>query len=858
MDTYPGYMCGPCNEGYVGNGVVCSPNGTVNIATSSQFIQATVGSAVTVTVTSLGAAASSVSLNVTGLDPSRFQITSALTLSFTPKNPSANFTLSLLASQSILPAIAFTIQLTNAQGGAVLGPAAVAIVSVEAYNAVTGEIGFFNSVGPTLPDLTSSINVPVVRSVPSGDVSGLLAVDVSFSTNSSLAPAGVVSFAAGAAVANATVVVNKGAEPGLGFYILVTLVSDANITLGFNANITFFVADYNNAHGLLSITPSVQSVAVGTAGSVTIARGAGAFGAVSALLRVVPGTAQSSQYTYNKAALQLAWSDGNSAPITFSFNVIDDGVPKLAEWFTIQILSTGTTGDVAVNSALQVANITIPANNNPHGVIALETSTNITVESKSIAYLAAIRSAGTFGLVTVNYAITGPAAAVAGFGSSAMGVFTFPPGVSTSTVKIYYQHQGPPLDVSFVTLSISNPTGGAVLDSDPNSLEQAVELTDYAANPSGVFAVVVDPQFEAIVSQPVPYGSNFSVDVVRTGSAFDEVELSLSPTAAQRARIKLLEYPTYKLTFAPGQGIQTLTVLVQDDGQPHNASVIILNLGLVSVNGGQVLGAALNGTANTIAFTLPPVNSPKGIFVIDSASQLITTSLGQQSIITLRRTFGSAGAFNVLYAISAQPLQVLDLNSGVASFSDGQATATITLQSIDSGFPVLNQSFSVTLDSVVALDVMNPVNTTGPFIGGQSVALINVPPAHDPFGRFAFASPTSLTVTKNVGTFAVNVLRTAGELGAVNVNFVLLGTAVQGVDYTITPSNGVLSFAASQAMGTFKVVFNGCCIRIYFTDTLPSDLSHPQCSAQRRSHHHHTAHKHHPSNCPVRWHCDPH
>ena len=316
-----------------------------------------------------------------------------------------------------------------------------------------------------------------------------------------------------------------------------------------------------------------------------------------------------------------------------------------------------------------------------------------------------------------------------------------------------------------------------------------------------------------------------------------------APTLAQQSRISLVNFPTYQMTFVPQQTIQTVMVQVQDDGQPHNASVIILNLGLVSVNGGSVLGAALNGTANTLQFTLNPVNSPKGVYEFAAASATTAVVLGQQGSLTVTRNFGTTGPFALTYVFSPSPIQVIDINSGQLAFADGQASAAITFELIDTGFPSLFQSFNVYLDSITALDpTNNPVNVTGPFIVPQfSLAVINVPPAHDPYGRFAFASPNSFSVTKNVGTFAVTVLRSQGKLGAVTLQFSLLGTAVLGVDYTISPSGGSLNFAANQAQASFLVCVYPAC---RFDSNIHAGDHSQQLHAQPRRHNCHRAHRH--------------
>ncbi len=66
-------------------------------------------------------------------------------------------------------------------------------------------------------------------------------------------------------------------------------------------------------------------------------------------------------------------------------------------------------------------------------------------------------------------------------------------------------------------------------------------------------------------------------------------------------------------------------------------------LGLLSVNGGQVLGAALDGLADTLTFSLEPVNSPSGVFGFDPQSFSTSGPVGSTVQLTVVRIGGSKG-----------------------------------------------------------------------------------------------------------------------------------------------------------------------------------------------------------------------
>jgi hypothetical protein len=233
---------------------------------------------------------------------------------------------------------------------------------------------------------------------------------------------------------------------------------------------------------------------------------------------------------------------------------------------------------------------------------------------------------------------------------------------------------------------------------------------------------------------------------------------------------------------------------------------VTLDLGLVSVNGGAVNGAALNGTANSLSFSLEPLNAPGGVFSIDDNSLVTVSTVGSNLSFVVARGAGTSGAFSVVYVITSSVLTIVDPNNGLLAFDDGQANGSINIQIVDSGFPLLNQSFSLELQGVVATnpDQAN-VTENGPYIASQASAFVAVLPSHDPYGRFGFTAAANVTVAESIGTFAVSVQRTSGLIGAVSLAFTVEGTAKLGTDFRLLPSQGALSFASQQSSAAFLV-----------------------------------------------------
>ncbi len=73
-------------------------------------------------------------------------------------------------------------------------------------------------------------------------------------------------------------------------------------------------------------------------------------------------------------------------------------------------------------------------------------------------------------------------------------------------------------------------------------------------------------------------------------------------------------------------------------------------------------------------------------------------------LFRLNHTLAISGSYNVTYAISATSIAIVDVLNGQLPFADGQSSATISLQLVDSGFPSLDSSFTVTLGLYYIID----------------------------------------------------------------------------------------------------------------------------------------------------------
>jgi hypothetical protein len=760
---------------------------------------------VMINVTANSLIGSSVAFTVSGIDSSLYQVATSSPLYF----PAVNST--DLAVQTISigfgpdnmthPAQTVTVTLTS-PSGAILGSQVVATIIVKAIDNQYGVVGFLDAAGPySVSSAQTSINMTLWRDA--ANASTLVAASVTAITNDSACTfSGPAQFAAGSTIAMLQMNITKGGAPTLGRSVQVTLQQVGNTPVGFDNTTSVWIAGFNSPYGLLGMTVATLSVSPNQQGTVYVSRAAGTTGAISTQLIVTPGTAPSSQYSYSHGALTLSWADGTFATQSFTFNVLDDGTPKLARWFTIQLSNLTTTGMADIDSTHNIVNVTIPASNNPYGLLGWANA-SMQVEEGGMVYLTVQRTYGTFSAVSVQYTMYGPSQALAEFGSLTAGTFQFAAGATTSTISIQTMNDNIPQDIRTVTVVLSAPTNGAVLDS--SNANATITITDYNDLPAGQFQL-------GSLSLPssVQVGSNFTVNIVRTVSAIGSVTVYFGPSAQYASRIQMVGYNNYTVAFSANQYSIPVTFVVLDDQAPHNVTAVTMTLGLISVNYGPVLGARLNAAASQFTFTIQPVASPKGIFGFVQANANINTSKGQNITIPVVRSGGSQGSFSIAYSvIGTAGLQVSDYSNGLLSFAAGVSSVNIALGVIDDGIPQLLRTFNVSIIAVSGSDPNNPVNATGPFISTNTITTVTVAPSHDPYGRFSFQMDSNVTVSENVGNVSIVVNRLSGSFGAVNVTFsIQAATLTLGSDFSIIPSNMVLTFAAGQSFAYITLVLN--------------------------------------------------
>lgn len=234
--------------------------------------------------------------------------------------------------------------------------------------------------------------------------------------------------------------------------------------------------------------------------AISVARSGGADGAVSVSFATANGSATAGS-DYAESAGTLSWTDGDSAPKSFSLAITNDTQVEGNE--TILLSLGAPTGGAALGS-LSTATLTINDNDSaPAGTLQFGAASTAADESAGEATITVTRGGGSSGAVSVQYQATDGSAQAGNDYQPTSGTLSWTNGdTAAKTFDV------PVLDDSLlegtetVNLALSAPTGGAVLGS-PSTAVLSLTDDDEATGPcvdddttlcflSGRFRLVVD------------------------------------------------------------------------------------------------------------------------------------------------------------------------------------------------------------------------------------------------------------------------------------------------------------------------------------------------------------------------------
>ncbi|MEJ2618968.1 MAG: Calx-beta domain-containing protein [Candidatus Thiodiazotropha sp.] len=335
-----------------------------------------------------------------------------------------------------------------------------------------------------------------------------------------------------------------------------------------------------------------------------------------------------------------------------------------------------------------------------------------------------------------------------------------------------------------VILTLSNPTGGAVLG-ETSQVTLIIAEDDQAPaagllvfSASGFVAAETDGLIEVTVERQ---GGSTGVAQVNYATADGTANAGIDYQVASGI-----------LTFADGEVTKTFEVTIMDDALFEGDETINLVLS-------NAVGASVGDTATATITVSDDDQPPAAGSLIFSNTAIVAAEDGGEVSVTVSRSGGSSGAVSVDYNTAdgtATASSDYTYRSGTVSFADGDATEqTFTV-------PVLNDS-EVESDESILLLMSNFQG--GAVAGEQSQGQITITD-DDALSASAVIgfTITSLTVNESSVNASFTIDRSEVLTGSVSVDLsVGVSTAVVGSDFNVT--TGTLVFANNETQKTINM-----------------------------------------------------
>jgi hypothetical protein len=619
------------------------------------------------------------------------------TVAFAAGKTTATFTLAIDQDQQAEGNETFTIVLSNPRGGATLGSASVATVTI-----LDDESSIQFSAGEYGGREGATTSVTLVRSGALGTPA-----TVTFAATPGTAAAGVeftpvttvVSFAAGQASKTVPVpILNNTLVRGDRTVLLGLSAPTGGAQLGARRTAVLTVRD-DDQGGVIKLGAAAYTVRE-SAGAVLVRvlrTGTKLAGNVSVDFATVDGTARSNQESgndYEARSGRLTFGP-NETSKTISIPIVPDALVEPSETFSVvlgnplggAVLGTPATTTVTIRDDEAASEIKLGA-------------TSYTFAEAAGAVSIPVKRSGQLGqAVTVSYAITSPpgrGAATPGedFTGSLQGTLSFAPSQTTAAI---------PLTIVQDELSEGSETFTITL------LEAGGAARVVA--PSTATVTIVDD--EPVVQFSLRFVGNMP-EVVRTGPTNRQITVdyrSVNGTAIEGEDYRL---PPGTLTFGVGQSSRLIPLVIAGDvfaEGPETFTIVLSNP--------QPQGAAALGPFATQTFTIAD-NDVGGIVQFGAATQ--TAAPGTTKTIPIVRAGGGGTILTVHWQVlQGASSETVGPTSGSVTFGANETTKSFSVQigGVDSEGPVA---------VVFGLSVPEGAATLGP-TSTSTLTIVGSPPS---------------------------------------------------------------------------------------------------------------------------------
>ena len=326
------------------------------------------------------------------------------------------------------------------------------------------------------------------------------------------------------------------------------------------------------------------------------------------------------------------------------------------------------------------------------GTLQLSTNSQLKLENAGSFTINVTRTNGSTGTVTVHYATADGTAKAPSDYTATSGTLTFNDGETSKPLSIPIIDDNTPEGSEGFTLTLSNPTGGAVLGS--------------VATATLIIQDNEDPTL-SINNVSLPEGNSGTTNATFTVTLSDPitntVTVDFGTVAGGTATLGNDYQPASgTLTFAPGQTSKQISVVVSGDTTQEPDETFFVNLSNASnatISKAQGVGTIINddGVAQpTLQFS--------------SATYNVQEALGALTV-TVTRSGDTSGSASVNYASSdgtATQHGDYEIAMGTINFAPGDTTKTFQVLINEDNYVEGNEQFGLSLSNATGASIGQP------------------------------------------------------------------------------------------------------------------------------------------------------
>lgn len=375
---------------------------------------------------------------------------------------------------------------------------------------------------------------------------------------------------------------------------------------------------------------------------------------------------------------------------------------------TVASSARSTSSRTSTSSSSSAA--TSAVSSNSKGIFRFTTSAFSIPESTPTLNLSVIRSGGTQGDVTVDYAITAGTAGADDF-NLASGTLSFDAGDTSKTIALKIKEDQLSEGAENLNITLSNPGGGAslgspsaavvtILDNEASNASNSSSSAtggSTSSNPNGTL------NFNASGYGVMENGGSFTVTVSRTGGTAGTVAVNYATSNGTAQSGNEYTATSGTLTFAAGETSKTFTVAVNDDSQNDGSKTF--NLTLSTPTGGANIGVV--GTATVSVTDNETVTVGSGSIKFSKSTYSATESAGI-ALVTVLRVGKVTDTISVNYStvgLTASPGSDFNIANGTLTFAPNEYSKVISI--------TINKDTNSDVGETFAIDLsgLNPSTT---------------------------------------------------------------------------------------------------------------------------------------------------